>query len=66
MSICRGCPHFDFSIAVAVAGNAGPRIDMDCELGVSMPGIRDVCELKPVRVDTGERRRETDMGGDAS
>jgi hypothetical protein len=66
MSICRDCPHFDFAVAVTPDGQRGPRVAMDCDLGMSMAGVRDACELKPVRVDTGERRRKTDMGGDAS
>lgn len=66
MSICRDCPHFDFAVAITPDGPRGPRVAMDCELGMSMAGIREACELKPVRVDTGQRRRKTDMGGDAS
>lgn len=64
-TICRGCPHFDFAIAIAYEGNDGPRMDMTCDLGESAAGIRLSCDKRPER-DNGMRRRETDMGGDAS
>jgi len=66
MSICRGCPHFDFAIAITPEGSRGPQVDMDCRIGQPGAGVRETCLKKPVHVDTGERRRKTDMGGDAS
>lgn len=65
LSICRGCPHFDFAIAVTFEGSDPPRMDMSCLIGEQAAGIRVKCDKRPDR-DTGERRRVTDMGGDAS
>lgn len=65
MSICRGCPHFDFAIAIVPEGARGPRIDMDCRIGQPGAGMREACQEKPAPVDTGERRRKTDMGGNS-
>lgn len=60
-----GCKHFDFAISVTLEGNTPPRVDMSCKVGEQMAGIRTECNSRPV-TDTGERRRVTDMGGDAS
>jgi hypothetical protein len=50
---------------VTFEGNTPPRVNISCKAGEKMAGIRTECNSRPV-TDTGERRRITDMGGDAS
>ena len=64
-TVCRGCPYFDFSIAVTFEGDNPPRMEMSCAIGEQGAGFRMDCSKRPDR-DTGERRRVADMGGDVS
>ena len=63
MSICRGCPHFDFAVVVSM-GDAPMRIEMRCMVDEQMAWIRTECNRRPDS-DTGERLRKTDMGGNS-
>ena len=64
MSICRGCPHYSFEIALSPSDPYRRiRVIYLCAVGMSRPGMREACNARPVR-DNGLRRRRTDVTAD--
>ena len=62
MSICRGCPHYSWEIAIAYSDGIAIRFINSCAFDLPRAGYRETCTAKPKR-DTGERRRVTDLTG---
>lgn len=60
MSICRGCPHYHWTVVVTYDGNRPVRVVDSCAIGFAAAGFRQSCGAKPIR-DNGKRRRRTDI-----
>lgn len=60
MSICRGGPHYRWTVVVTYDGNHPVRFVDSCSIGLAAAGFRQPCAAKTIS-DTGQRRRITDQ-----